>query len=124
MTIGSNIKKWREERRFSQGELAQLLDVSQAVISSWESDHTSPKSSQIPELANVLGIEILDLFKGVESINYVQNTDNKDNSVNGFEIHVDAKSLYDDLVKTLKGFNQKLTEENQHLLEELKKLKK
>jgi len=123
MTIGSNIKKWREEKRFSQGELAQLLDVSQAVISSWESDHTSPKSSQIPELANVLGIEILDLFKGAESIKYIQNTDNKDQSINGYEIHIDAKALYDDLVKTLKGLNQKLEEENQHLRHEFNKFK-
>ena len=36
MSIGENIKKWRELRNLKQSELAELIGVSDKTVSSWE----------------------------------------------------------------------------------------
>lgn len=124
MTIGTNIKKYREIKRLSQEELAEILDVSQPVISSWESDKTNPNSAQLPRIAQALDIEIPELFKGVNSLKYVSNQNNKDHSVNGFEIKIDARHLFEEYISSLKELNSLFKEEIKSLREELNKLKK
>ena len=121
MTIGTNIKRYREEQKMSQTDLADLIDVSQAVISSWESDHTTPNSNYLPKLAKIFDKEIYDLFPKDDSIKYVHNHDNNENSINAFEIKIDGKTLYDDLVNSQKKLISKLEEENNLLKEKLDK---
>ena len=36
MSIGNNIKKWREIRNLKQSDLAELVGVSDKTVSSWE----------------------------------------------------------------------------------------
>jgi transcriptional regulator with XRE-family HTH domain len=124
MTIGANIKSYREAKRLSQEELAYLLHVSQPVISSWESDRSHPNSTQLPHIADALGVEIMDLFKGVSSVNYFHNQDNKDNSINGcLEVKVDATTLFQDYITVLKELNSVLIKEVEILREEIRSVR-
>jgi HTH-type transcriptional regulator, competence development regulator len=56
MTIGRRIKELRKRKSYTQKQLAQRVKVSSQVISNWEREYTTPDSSDIARLANVLEI--------------------------------------------------------------------
>lgn len=55
-SIGSNIKRFRKERNFTQEELAGLLNVTPQAVSKWENDSGLPDISQLVPLASVFGV--------------------------------------------------------------------
>ncbi len=123
MSIGINIKKLRESKRISQEELALLMDVSQPVISSWESEKSNPNSKQIPKLADSLNVEIPELFKGIPNVKFVNNQNNRENSVNGFEVNLDARNMFEDYINSLKELNVIYKDEIKSLKDEIQSLK-
>ncbi len=46
----------------SQLQLAADMGVSQNCVSQWETEVALPRTRQLPQLAQVLGVEIGDLF--------------------------------------------------------------
>jgi len=58
MNFGESIKKIREEKGFSQEELAKKLDVAQSTIGMWESGKRTPKLDELNRLSRVLNITI------------------------------------------------------------------
>ena len=51
MTIGTNIKRLREERKYTQEQIADFLDVSFQAVSSWERDEYKPDTDNLIRLA-------------------------------------------------------------------------
>ncbi|MBW7901686.1 MAG: helix-turn-helix transcriptional regulator [Rhodocyclaceae bacterium] len=51
MKIGLRIKKLREERGYSQGELARRVGVTQPTVSDWENNRTEPTVDNLRLLA-------------------------------------------------------------------------
>lgn len=51
MKIGLRIKNLREERGFSQGELARQVGVTQPTVSDWENNKTEPTVDNLRILA-------------------------------------------------------------------------
>lgn len=49
--IGNNIKKFREESKLSQKELAEYMNMSRPIISNWENGKGEPSSSQLLKLS-------------------------------------------------------------------------
>lgn len=74
--IGENIKLYRKLRNYDQKALADVLDVSDKTISSWECGRTEPKMGMIEKLADALSISKAHLI-GIESpkIDYVMEVD-------------------------------------------------
>lgn len=62
--IGKFISLKRREKNITQCELAEMLGISDRAISKWENGVCMPDVSNIPELCNILGITINDLFSG------------------------------------------------------------
>lgn len=60
----NGIEHMRKQRNMTQSELAQLLGVSQANISQWETGEAMPRADKLPELAKVFGCSIDDLYRG------------------------------------------------------------
>ena len=58
MPFGKNIKAIREERGYSQEELAKKLNVAQSTIGMWESGKRTPKLYELNRLARVLKITV------------------------------------------------------------------
>lgn len=54
MAIGSRIKAKRTENRFTQIELAKLVNVSSQVISNWERGYSDLSSDDVARLADAL----------------------------------------------------------------------
>ena len=64
MTIGSNIKKYREEKRYTRKEFAKLIDRSYNTLRCYECDKSTPSSYALLKMAIVLDISMLDILKG------------------------------------------------------------
>lgn len=54
--LGSRIRELREDKRWTQPYLAELLGVSKSVISFWENDVNEPKASYLAKMAEVFGV--------------------------------------------------------------------
>ena len=64
MTIGSNIKKYREEKIYTRKEFAKLIDRSYNTLRCYECDIETPGAYVLLKIATVLDISILDILKG------------------------------------------------------------
>lgn len=61
---GNIIKKYREEARLTQTELAQVLGVSDKAVSKWETGRSYPDITLIEPLAKALGLSAIELLSG------------------------------------------------------------
>ncbi len=110
-TISRNLGKLRKNKTaYSQKEFAELLGIKQNTYSTWESGEADVKSEYIPKIAELLEVEIKDLFENTSTnikINQV-NKNNKENSVNNGMVFIiqDEKSI-EKIVSILKENVQK-----------------
>lgn len=65
INMGKNIRKRREQKHMSQIELAEMLGVTSAAVSSWELDRTSPKMGVIEKMCEIFGCTADDLVYGL-----------------------------------------------------------
>ena len=66
-SIGANIKRLRKERKLTQEELAEQLNLTTQAVSKWESGAGLPDISQVVPLANVFGVSIDVIFGMVDA---------------------------------------------------------
>lgn len=67
MSIGDNIKKWREHRNLKQSELAEMLGVSDKTVSSWEINRTEPKMGMVEKISSALHCKKTDII-GIDDV--------------------------------------------------------
>ena len=58
MSIGTNIRRLREEKGFTQEKIADALDVSFQAVSSWERDEYKPDIDRLLKLAEVFDVSV------------------------------------------------------------------
>jgi transcriptional regulator with XRE-family HTH domain len=63
-TLGKNIKFLRTNRNFTQAVLAEKADISIIFLSSIERGTKYPQPDILARIANALGAEVFELFKG------------------------------------------------------------
>ena len=63
MTIGDNIKKYREEKGYTRQEFAELIDRTYNTLRCYERGTARPSPSALIKMAIVLDISILDILK-------------------------------------------------------------
>ena len=64
MNIGSQIKKYREQLKISQEELADKVFVSRQTISNWENNKNYPDIKSLSLLSYIFNVSIDDFIKG------------------------------------------------------------
>jgi len=57
-TLGARIAEKRKEKKMTQEELAEKLDVSSQAVSKWENDLSCPDIMLLPKLAEELGMTV------------------------------------------------------------------
>lgn len=57
------IRELREAREMTQGELAERMGVDRTGVNKRESEVALPRARQLPQLAEVLGCSISELFE-------------------------------------------------------------
>ena len=62
MSLGSTILKHRKTLGITQESLAQQLEVTNQAVSKWESDQCCPDIQLLPELADLFGVTLDELF--------------------------------------------------------------
>lgn len=63
MSIGSNIKRLREQYGLNQVQLASIAGVSDKAVSSWENDLKTPRMGAIQKIADHFGIKKSDIIE-------------------------------------------------------------
>lgn len=63
ISIGSKISKLRKQNNLTQEQLAELLNISNAAVSKWESGNTYPDIETLPLIAKIFKISIDSLFE-------------------------------------------------------------
>lgn len=64
MSIGTNIKSLREERKLTQEQVAEALGVTFQAVSSWERDEYRPDLDKLIRLAEVFDVSISSIVEG------------------------------------------------------------
>lgn len=72
MSLGETIYRLRTEKNLSQGDLAELLEVSRQSVSKWENDSAVPDLAKIVRMSEVFGVSLDELVKG-EKVSQVQD---------------------------------------------------
>lgn len=72
MSVGTQIRKLRRERDWTQADLAERIGIDKRNISRYESGHAEPRKSTLLKLAEVLEVDVPQLLgvadaKGSES---------------------------------------------------------
>lgn len=68
MSIGNNIKKFREMNKLTQDDLASRLFVTRQTISNYENERSRPDLDMLIQIADVLNVDIKDIIYGKETI--------------------------------------------------------
>jgi transcriptional regulator with XRE-family HTH domain len=63
MNLGEKIYKLRSEKNLSQGDLAEILDVSRQSISKWENNNAVPELSKLIKMSELFQVSLDDLVK-------------------------------------------------------------
>ena len=58
MSLGTNISRLQAEKRLSQGDLAEVLEVSRQSVSKWETDSSVPDLDKLIKLSQLFGVTL------------------------------------------------------------------
>ncbi len=72
--ISNLIKIKRKEKKLTQEELAQKINVTEKAVSRWETGRGTPDISLLIPLANTLGIDVSELLSGIENKKDLNNS--------------------------------------------------
>ena len=64
MTLGENIVRLRTQKNWSQGDLADALNVSRQSVSKWETDASIPELDKLLKLSELFGVTLDELVRG------------------------------------------------------------
>lgn len=64
MEISQRIKQYRNEKRYTQKELADLLNVKSSTVSGWELGRNTPSIDAIKKMADIFNVSF-DVMAGV-----------------------------------------------------------
>ncbi len=79
MHVGYKLKKLRENKRVSQQEVADFLEISQRTYSNFESDKSKPSIDQLSKLSELLDFDLLELLQE-QGITFNQKNKNGSNN--------------------------------------------
>jgi transcriptional regulator with XRE-family HTH domain len=111
MSVGTNLKKLRSKTKYSQQDIADMLNVDRLTYINWENETTEVKSGYIRKLADIFGVKIEELFESSGNSIISINNDNASGNLNhGIIINLSDKETA-----------EKLSEQIQELIKSLKK---
>ena len=67
MSLGTTISRLRAEKKLSQGDLSDALEVSRQSVSKWETDASVPELDKLIKLSQLFGVTLDELVTGETS---------------------------------------------------------
>lgn len=119
-TLGTKLRKLRDNKKMSQSEIADLLGVSQSAYNKWEADQARPNTDNLVRIADLHETSIYDLL---DEKSIVQN--NADKAIGNIQgnvtiNHTISEELIDNIFKNQEQIS-KLIEVQTKLIESLLK---
>ena len=118
--IGNYIKKLRKEKKYTQKQLAEKLNVSFQAVSKWETGETLPDTSLLLTLANELNTSVERLLNGGKIVMKENTLISVKNIVDGFKYLLKVKDCFGEKstfwLGLVEGINKKM---NMDLLDAL-----
>ena len=84
MSLGETIYRLRTEMGLSQGDLAEMLDVSRQSISKWENNSAVPDLDKLIKLGEIFGVSLDELVKGEPHVMKATPIEEKKKEESGF----------------------------------------
>ena len=110
--IGNYIKKLRKEKRYTQKQLAEKLNVSFQAVSKWETGETLPDTSLLLTLANELNTSVERLLNGGKIIMKENTLISVKNIIDGFKYLLKVKDCFGEKstfwLGLVEGINKKM----------------
>ena len=116
MSLGSNIRRLREDKGLTQEQIAEWMDVSFQAVSSWERDEYKPDLEKLLKLAEVLEVSLSALaeenrkiFRTKEAIKCIDRCNNLTTMSWGlsrdriYRMISETEKYYPRLLKTIKS---------------------
>lgn len=91
-TFRTNLKKYLKEKKKTQKDLAEYLEVSPAIVSYYIKGINTPRMDKIDKISEFFGIERSDLIGHNLDLNKSNNTDNQ---------NIDISNMVNDLMENL-----------------------
>lgn len=63
MSLETKLRKLREQKNWSQMDIAHQLDISQSAYNKWESGQSKPTLNNLQKLAEIFEVDFFDLIK-------------------------------------------------------------
>lgn len=99
MTISSNIKRLRKERRMSQTDLAERLGIKHSAISAWEIGRNEPLMGNIEKMAIIFDVPKSEII-GDSFINQIKESFDQEKAAELQGIVEKIKELSPDQLKS------------------------
>ena len=62
--VGKNIKRYRENKKMTQDDLAAKLSMTRQAISNWETEKTQPDLEMLQKVSQILEVSIEEIIYG------------------------------------------------------------
>ena len=62
MTLGTKLRQLRQNKNWSQQEVAHRLDISQPAYNKWETDQAKPNSNNLLRISEIFETDVYDLL--------------------------------------------------------------
>lgn len=130
MTIGQNIKTFRNKQGLTQSKLSELTGIAEVTIRKYESGKITPKSKNLNRLAKGLGVSPSDLDETLKEMisrwDIQNNTDSLSSESKMFDFMIehygeDVSSTINDLLSLNPEGQQKVSEYIQDLIPKYQK---
>lgn len=102
--FSKNLKKFRQQKNYTQEQVADILGVSAHTVSRWECNTTLPDVTILPEIARLYCVSIDDLYKesSIAYENYAQRLASVFESTHSPEDFIQADIEFKKLLKSNK----------------------
>ena len=80
--IADNLKRLRTQNRFTQSEVADILNVKPQTYNSWENGKTDIKGDFIPKIAELFKVKIEELYEDRTKTKNIIGAKFSDNAIN------------------------------------------
>lgn len=125
-TLGTKLRKLRDDKKMSQSEIAGLLGVSQSAYNKWEANQARPTAYNLLKISDFHGIEIKALLE--DSSGIVSNNIFKDSNVSYLfnyaqTVNMQSPELIDNIVKNQEQIFRMIEAQTRLIKNLLKKIK-
>lgn len=121
-TLGTKLARLRKEKKLTQQQMAEELNVSQNAYNKWESDKTKPSMENIMKLADFHDTSVYDFFDDkATNINSVEKNKGMAFIIGNDTVNIQSPELLEALTQNLKSITQLVEAQNKIIEQLLKK---